>query len=243
MSSVEISLRAFLPPTVSNNFHDSVAPELLQHIIEYAASSTSRAWWQSRSRTLASLCLVSRRFRSIAQPLLYKKISLDTRSRFAKLLRSTPLETLGAVRLLYSGIKWYDELDLENLYTLAKFAPRIQSLTVNKSSWSLGPFAGSNSEPFSRYAFITVIDKLLLKTSLPSLSAKSVSRSHRPTRSLPSSTSVFPHATLKGAVVEEGKEFVSIHPLSDTSLSILSNLRTTTRRTSWSRSPLRYSLQ
>ncbi|GAA5966883.1 hypothetical protein JCM3765_004589 [Sporobolomyces pararoseus] len=143
MSTANSSLAYFPPPIIGSRFHNSLPPELLRHVIVYAATPSDSAWWQSRSMILASLCLVSRRFKSIAQPLLYAKISLDTRSRFAKLLRTTPSETFAAVRSLYSAIRWHDELDLENLYTLAKFAPRIQSVTVHRSTWSLKPFVGS----------------------------------------------------------------------------------------------------
>lgn len=132
----------------------SLPTELLRQIIESTAPSRYHSLtYAERQQTLSRLCLVSRRFRQIAQPLLRQVICFSGAERLSKLVfdNARPPQGWGlhvvevvvnSRRYDYSGIPTVDELaaTCANLARLAIWSP-FKSFDLCKLSQFAGMFS------------------------------------------------------------------------------------------------------
>ncbi|GAA5892276.1 uncharacterized protein JCM6883_007304 [Sporobolomyces salmoneus] len=133
-----------LPPT---RFFDRLPTETLSQIFADVIQDTLRTSETRKThyKTLLSLCLVSKLFRSFAQPLLLKHVSLVMGSGpklLERLLSNNSKEAVGTIENFY-----WDERVTKVIPLLKKFvklASNLKQATVSRQVSSLKPFLGSN---------------------------------------------------------------------------------------------------
>ncbi|GAA5884313.1 hypothetical protein JCM16303_003631 [Sporobolomyces ruberrimus] len=114
---------------------NSLPPELLRDIVEAAIPySYHSATYKDRRQTLYNLCLVSRRFRQFAQPLLFDVVAIKSGNGLERLLQSlaskghagTGIKSL-ALESCACAKQW---LHVESLERILAISPALSSLTI-----------------------------------------------------------------------------------------------------------------
>ena len=141
------SLSSSPPPT---RYFDLLPLELIRSIIEQLAPlEYTQETYQDRQRSLCSTCLVSRLFRSLAQPLLSKVIEVDTRQTskwLGQIIESTQgFATIRAVEILVLKAESSEAAVAFNLGTLlAIWAHSLRDLRCRATSFQLESFYGTS---------------------------------------------------------------------------------------------------
>jgi hypothetical protein len=124
---------------------DLLPPELLTKIFDYTVSNREgKRFYHQRQTTLRSLCLTSRRFRSIAQPLLLAHVGMYNGTNFGflkLLLDKNPLSALVAVRKIHLSNFKVTSPFFDRLYAFPRFATGLRELSVDLGL-ALVPFLG-----------------------------------------------------------------------------------------------------
>jgi len=138
---------SLLPSTSSSTrYFDSLPPELLYDIIEKSSWGKLGSWIEEDKKTLLSLCLTSKRLRSIAHPFLLRTIRLefeDETKVLGLLVENNHVESFSMIRKLHlrRGPSVPDP-DLERLSELAKGTFEIQELSWTRQYAGVKLFFG-----------------------------------------------------------------------------------------------------
>ncbi|GAA5983868.1 hypothetical protein JCM5350_007581 [Sporobolomyces pararoseus] len=115
----------------------SLPPELVHQIIESTVPHTFHtSTYLDRQDTLCRLSLVSRQFRSIAQPLLLSKfVKVDSATALTKVFKRVSTDRRNS-SLRHFGVRLYrsDSVDVDKLAALALVVPSLPSLTIDLAS-------------------------------------------------------------------------------------------------------------
>ncbi|GAA5974720.1 hypothetical protein JCM5350_001263 [Sporobolomyces pararoseus] len=120
------------PPSLRTSPFSVLPPELVHHIVESTANVQTHSYdYISRQSTLASLCLTSKLFFQIAQPLLYETAYLTTRNDFDNWDR---FRETGRIKtrdvILQYDLQGFN-LDHSDLTKMAQNHPQIDELTLS----------------------------------------------------------------------------------------------------------------
>ncbi|GAA5884336.1 hypothetical protein JCM16303_003641 [Sporobolomyces ruberrimus] len=202
---------------------NSLPPELLREIVEATIPHSDRSTiYSGRQRTLCNLCLVSSRFRQIAQPLLFGIVLIRSEKGFEKLHRSlsATICTDADVKTLICR-SWPapgDWLNIGAFDKLSALCPAVSALTVHvygASQLSL--------EPLSSFRHLSDLDlrglSFPLTTSLPSLRSLTLTGFQAISAILSESESVVPPSLRYLALTDVDNAFRE-NPVSDKSLFV-----------------------
>lgn len=117
---------------------DSLPPELFRLIVEVTVTLANRLpTYRDRQAAVRQLCLVSRRFRQIAQPLLFEVARIRSKDTLERLLESSRSSSeLGStVRSIVlqdpRKSSWIDDATLEEV---VQACPELRSLVISSHS-------------------------------------------------------------------------------------------------------------
>jgi hypothetical protein len=122
-------------------YFDLLPPELVRIVIEHAAGPfcSEIGAYRRRQNTLRSLRSTTRRFKTLAQPLLLSNVVIGQGSRYPKatlveLVEGTPTEALASIRTLELVNPGWCESDLNRLERLARATISLQQLSLSFGS-------------------------------------------------------------------------------------------------------------
>jgi len=136
-----VSIRSFrlAPPPI--RFFDLLPTELFRHILDFI-ETTPRS--NTAQRTLHALCLVSKRFKALAQPLLFQQIypRIAYKAEWLNLLvENNSEETIEAARIAFFDVV---EVEEDLVERFAERATQLREVYIAGRCASISPFIGTS---------------------------------------------------------------------------------------------------
>jgi hypothetical protein len=125
-------------------------PELLRQVIESSVPHTFHTdTYFERQGTLLSFCLVSRRFRQIAQPILLEIVQVERAGQLHQVLDQYAANKHVASRIHIVVAFWDKSFTSGSLEHLPRMVPALTSLSLRNAATDLEPYDASFLAQFS----------------------------------------------------------------------------------------------